>query len=171
MSEFEEIVFSSSCATYGHPVTLPITEDHPQHPLSPYGESKYFVEKALRAYSKAYGFRCCALRYFNAAGADPDGDLGETHSPETHLIPSIIEAALGQRQQISVFGTDYGTDDGTCIRDYVHVTDLAAAHVQAVDYLIGGGECIALNLGTGRGHSVRELVAVVEGVSDRDGYQ
>ncbi|MGD9712273.1 MAG: UDP-glucose 4-epimerase GalE, partial [Thermomicrobiales bacterium] len=161
-----QIVFSSSCATYGHPQSLPIREDHPQDPLSPYGDSKYFIERAMNAYRKAYGLKCVALRYFNAAGADPEGELGEVHSPETHLIPSIIEAALGYRTEIRVFGSDYDTPDGTCTRDFIHVSDLARAHVLALDYLISGNECAAFNLGTGTGHSVREVISVVEGVSD-----
>ena len=161
------IVFSSTCASYGVPTVLPISEDHPQHPVNPYGESKLFIERVLGWYSRAYGIRSVALRYFNAAGADPDGDLGEVHSPETHLIPLIMEAAHGQRPHVEIFGTDYPTADGTAIRDYIHVRDLAEAHVRAMDYLRDGGESLALNLGTGCGHSVRDVIATVESVSKR----
>lgn len=161
------LVFSSSCATYGLPASLPLREDHPQEPLSPYGESKHFIERAMRSYSKAYGQRSVSLRYFNAAGADPDGELGEVHDPETHIIPSVLQAALGRRPAIHVFGTDYNTPDGTCIRDFIHVSDLARAHVLALAYLQNGGQCDAFNLGTGTGHSVREVISVAEGVSDR----
>jgi UDP-arabinose 4-epimerase len=161
------LVFSSSCSTYGTPRELPIREDHPQEPLSPYGESKQFIERAMRSYSVAYGQKCVSLRYFNAAGADPEGELGEVHEPETHLIPSVIQAALGLRPAVDVFGTDYDTPDGTCIRDFIHVSDLARAHVMALEYLRDGGACDAFNLGTGQGHSVREIITVVEGVSDR----
>jgi UDP-glucose-4-epimerase GalE len=161
------IVFSSSCATYGHPQTIPITEQHPQHPVNPYGESKLMVEKTLFWYARAYGLRYAILRYFNAAGADPDGELGEAHDPETHLIPRVISAALGALPNVEVFGTDYETFDGTAIRDYVHVTDLADAHVAALRYLESGGESAAFNLGTGKGHSVREVISSVERVSGR----
>lgn len=158
------IVFSSSCATYGLPEVLPITEDHPQRPLSPYGESKLVVERALHWYGHAYGLRWLALRYFNAAGADPEGELGEVHHPETHLIPRAILAVLGRVGPLEVYGTDYPTPDRTAIRDYVHVTDLADAHVLGLRYLLDGGGSMALNLGTGCGHSVREVVAAVERV-------
>jgi UDP-glucose-4-epimerase GalE len=160
------IVFSSSCATYGTPESLPIREDHRQLPLSPYGESKYFIERAMHSYAHAYGQICVSLRYFNAAGADPDGELGEVHDPETHLIPSVFQAALGLRPEFRVFGQDYDTPDGTCIRDFIHVSDLARAHVQAIDYLRDEGPCDALNLGTGWGHSVNEVISVIEGVCD-----
>ena len=161
------IVFSSSCATYGLPQTLPIDESHPQAPVSPYGESKLAVERMLYWFGVAHGVRSAALRYFNAAGADPDGELGEVHDPETHLLPLVIEAALGRRPPVGVFGTDYATPDGTAIRDYVHVSDLADAHLAALEYLSGGGGSTALNLGTGRGHSVLEVIAAVEQVSGR----
>jgi UDP-arabinose 4-epimerase len=160
----QRIVFSSTCATYGLPESLPIGEDHPQRPVNPYGESKLFVEKILQAYGHAYGLRWITLRYFNAAGADPDGELGEVHEPETHLIPLVIHAALGQRPWIDVFGTDYKTSDGTAIRDFIHVTDLADAHARALRHLRNGGESLALNLGTGTGYSVREVIATVERV-------
>jgi UDP-glucose-4-epimerase GalE len=161
------VVFSSTCASYGLPAALPITEDQPQVPVNPYGESKLFVERALRAYDQAYGLRWLALRYFNAAGADPEGELGEDHDPETHLVPVVIDAALGHRPWVDVFGTDYPTPDGTAVRDFVHVTDLADAHVRALGHLLGGRESVALNLGTGTGHSVREVVAMVEAVGGR----
>lgn len=163
----ERVVFSSTCATYGIPRILPIDEEHPQQPVNPYGESKLFVERVLQAYANAYGLRWVALRYFNAAGADPEGELGEDHAPETHLIPLVIDAALGRYPSIDVFGTDYPTPDGTAIRDYIHVTDLADAHVRALRYLLSGGESVALNLGTGAGHSVREVIAAVERVGGR----
>jgi len=163
----QHIVFSSTCATYGLPERVPIDEQHPQKPVNPYGESKLFVERALKWYAVAHGLNWAALRYFNAAGADAEGEIGEDHSPETHLIPLIIQAALGMRPHVEVFGTDYPTADGTAIRDYIHVTDLGDAHVKALDYLLGGGESVALNLGTGRGFSVREVISAVERVSGR----
>lgn len=163
------IVFSSSCATYGLPIELPIKESHPQNPINPYGESKRAVERALYWYGTAHGLKWTALRYFNAAGADPEGDVGEDHSPETHLIPLAIEAALGPRSHVEVYGTDYPTPDGTAIRDYVHVTDLADAHVRALDYLLHGGESRAFNLGTGRGYSVRQVVSAVERATGIEG--
>ena len=163
----KEIVFSSTCATYGDPVRVPIDESHPQRPVNPYGESKLFVERILHWYAGAYGIKYAALRYFNAAGADPDGEIGEDHTPETHLIPLVIEAARGKRPHISLFGTDYPTPDGTAVRDYIHVNDLADAHVKALDHLKKGGANLALNLGTGKGNSVREVIAAVEAVSCR----
>ena len=159
------IVFSSTCATYGIPDTVPITEDHPQRAVNPYGESKLFVERALHWYGSAHGLDWTALRYFNAAGADPDGEIGEDHSPETHLIPLAIETALGARPELQVMGTDYATPDGTAIRDYIHVTDLADAHVRALRNLESGGASGAINLGTGTGYSVRDVVAMVERVT------
>jgi UDP-glucose-4-epimerase GalE len=160
-------VFSSTCATYGVPERLPIAEDHPQRPVNPYGESKLFVERALAWYEQAHRMRSVALRYFNAAGADPEGDIGEDHDPETHLVPLAIQAALGLRPRLRIFGTDYATPDGTAVRDYVHVSDLAAAHVAALDYLMHGAPSAACNLGTGQGHSVREVVAEVGRVTGR----
>ena len=159
------IVFSSSCTVYGEPRVLPLTEDHPQNPSNPYGDSKLFVEKVLRWYGVAHGLQSVALRYFNAAGADPEGDLGEVHDPETHLIPLVIETALKLRPAIEIYGTDYQTPDGTAVRDYVHVSDLAVAHLQALEYLNGGGASDTFNLGTGRGHSVKEVIETVERVS------
>jgi len=159
------IVFSSTCATYGVPKQVPIGEDHPQQPINPYGESKLFIERALQWYGQAHGIRSCALRYFNAAGADADGEIGEDHDPETHLIPLVIQTALGQRPAVKIFGTDYDTPDGSAVRDYIHVTDLAEAHVSAIDRLLDGGESRRLNLGTGTGHSVKDVVSAVERVS------
>ena len=156
------IVFSSSAAVYGMPAQVPIPEDHTLLPINPYGETKLMMERALHWYGVAYGLRSASLRYFNAAGADAEGDLGERHDPETHLIPLVVQAALGQRQAVEIFGTDYPTPDGTAVRDYIHVTDLAEAHVLALKYLLAGGESVALNLGTGRGYSVREVIAAVE---------
>jgi UDP-glucose-4-epimerase GalE len=161
------LVFSSSCAVYGVPQTLPITEEHARKPISPYGESKLFVEKVLRWYRLAYSLQSVALRYFNAAGADAEGELGEVHVPETHILPLAIETALGQRPDFTIYGNDYPTADGTAIRDYIHVTDIADAHVRALEYLRSGGASVALNLGTGAGSSVREVVAAVESVSGR----
>lgn len=157
----KHIVFSSSAATYGIPEKVPIPEDHPKNPVSPYGDSKLSMERAIQWYGVAYGIGWTALRYFNAAGADLEGELGETHVPETHLIPLVIEAALGQRPSVEIFGTDYPTPDGTAIRDFIHVMDLADAHVRALEHLAAGGESAVLNLGTGQGHSVREVVASV----------
>ena len=161
------IVFSSTCATYGDPIRVPIDETHPQNPVNPYGESKLFVEKILKWYGQAYGLRWTALRYFNASGADPDGEIGEDHTPETHLIPLIIQAAMGTRPNIGVFGTDWPTPDGTAIRDYIHVMDLADAHVNALQRLVNGGESTAFNLGTGAGSTVRQVIHAVEKVSGR----
>jgi UDP-arabinose 4-epimerase len=159
------LVFSSTCATYGNPIEVPISESHPQNPINPYGESKLMVEKMLKWYDGAYGLKWAALRYFNAAGADPEGEIGEDHDPETHLIPLIVDAALGKRPNIGIFGTDYPTPDGTAVRDYIHVNDLADAHIRAQKYLQKGGQSVALNLGTGKGNSVREVIAAVERVS------
>lgn len=159
------IVFSSSCAVYGVPGSSPISETHPKIPVNPYGESKLFIERVLDWYGRAYGLRWAALRYFNAAGADPGGEIGESHSPETHLIPRLIEKAMGTLDSVEVYGIDYPTADGTAIRDYVHVSDLADAHVTTLQHLISGGENFAANLGTGRGASVREVIAAVEHVS------
>jgi UDP-arabinose 4-epimerase len=163
----DKVVFSSSCATYGIPRGLPISEDHPQNPINPYGASKLFVETILNWYERAYGLRHTNLRYFNAAGADPEGEVGEAHTPETHLIPLVIAAAQAQTSAIEIFGTDYDTADGTAVRDYVHVCDLASAHVKALDRLLAGGASASVNLGTGRGHSIREVISAVEAVSGR----
>ena len=152
------LVFSSTCATFGEPVTMPMAEDHPQAPLNPYGRSKLMVEQALADYDRHLGFRSAVLRYFNAAGADPEGRIGEWHEPETHAIPLAIEAALGLRPGFTIFGDDYDTDDGTAVRDYVHVLDLADAHVAALRRLLAGGGSETYNLGAGTGVSVRQLV-------------
>lgn len=166
--EVEKIVFSSTCATYGDPLKIPLTEDHPQNPISPYGRGKLMVEQILRDYSLAYGLKYASLRYFNAAGADPDGELGENHQPETHLIPLILDAALGLREDIEIFGTDYPTPDGTCIRDYIHVTDLADAHIKAMKYLENVGKSEDFNLGNGNGFSVREVIEEARKVTKRE---
>jgi len=164
----KSIVFSSTAAIYGDPVRVPIPEDHPQVPVNAYGESKLFVERVLRCYGEAYGLKWTALRYFNAAGAVPEAGLREEHDPETHLIPLVIQAALGIRPSIDVYGTDYPTPDGTAIRDYIHVLDLARAHLAALERLGAGGEPGAFNLGTGTGSSVREVIAEVRKHSRRD---
>ncbi len=161
----QTIVFSSSCATYGIPTAGPITEDHAQVPTSPYGESKLIVERLLQWYGQIYGLSWSALRYFNAAGADPDCEVGEDHNPEPHLLPRVLATADGLLPHLEIYGTDYDTPDGTAIRDYVHVTDLAQAHVLATKYLLSGGNSSAFNLGTGIGHSVREVVTVAEAVT------
>lgn len=161
------IVFSSSCATYGPPKMVPIAEDHPQNPINPYGASKLMVEHMLRDDAAAYGRRWMSLRYFNAAGADPDGEIGELHDPETHAVPLAISAALGRVASFQVYGTDYPTADGSAVRDYVHVSDLAAAHIAALVHLSNGGHSMAANLGTGIGTSVLELVEAVGQVAGR----
>jgi UDP-glucose-4-epimerase GalE len=158
----KHIVFSSTCSTYGIPNINPISEEHSQIPINPYGKSKLMVEQILYDYGIAYKMTSVSLRYFNAAGADQDGDVGEDHEPETHLIPSVIQAALGQREFVHILGTDYSTLDGTAVRDYTHVSDLADAHVLALRHLVGGNQSLALNLGTGHGHSVRQVIAAVE---------
>jgi UDP-glucose 4-epimerase len=158
-------VFSSTCATYGEPVRVPIGETHPQWPVNPYGWSKLFMERVLESYDTAYGLRFVALRYFNAAGATPR--LGEHHEPETHLIPNVLAAAAGRRDFVSVFGSDYPTPDGTCVRDYVHVSDLCTAHVLALEYLGRGGASEFINLGNGHGYSVLEVVEAARRVTGR----
>ncbi|MGA3120542.1 MAG: UDP-glucose 4-epimerase GalE [Polyangiaceae bacterium] len=160
-------ILSSTAAVYGDPIRLPIDEDHPTQPVNPYGDTKLAIERMLASYARAYGIRYAALRYFNAAGADVARGLGERHHPETHLIPIVIEAALGQRDRVEVFGTDYDTPDGTCIRDYIHVVDLCEAHLAALEYLKAGGDSGAFNLGTGRGHSVEDVIAVARRVTQR----
>ena len=162
----KHFVFSSTCATYGEPIETPIAETHPQKPINSYGETKLAVERALPHYERAYGIRFVALRYFNAAGADPDGEVGEDHSPEIHVIPRTIDAATGGAG-LQVFGDDYPTPDGTCLRDYIHVSDLAAAHLAALEAIIETGKSGAYNLGTGHPHSVREVIASVERVTGR----
>ena len=154
-------IFSSTCAVYGIPTQLPILEDTPKEPINLYGATKLFFERVLRAYSTSHGLRYVALRYFNAAGAHPDGSIGEIHNPETHLIPLALKAVLGIAPPLPVFGNNFDTPDGTCIRDFIHVADLAAAHVRALEYLRSGGESASLNLGTGRGISVAQVLAAV----------
>lgn len=163
----DAFVFSSTCATYGLPERVPMDETHPQAPINPYGRTKWIIEQALKDYGTYKGLRSVMLRYFNAAGADPEGRIGEWHSPETHAVPLAIEAALGRRDGFKVFGSDYDTRDGTCVRDYIHVLDLADAHVRAVDYLLGGGQTVELNLGTGTGTTVKELLAAISAVSGK----
>jgi UDP-glucose 4-epimerase len=163
-ADVRRIVFSSTCATYGIPTKVPIAEDHPQHPISPYGFTKLAIEHALADYGHAYKLGYAALRYFNASGAAADGSIGEDHDPETHLIPLVLQVALGQRESVDVFGTDYPTPDGTCVRDYIHVDDLAAAHLLALEKL-GDGAALKLNLGTGRGASVQEVVNICREVT------
>lgn len=163
------LIFSSTCATYGMPETSRIAEDHPQRPINPYGETKLAFERALNWFRQAHGIEYLSLRYFNAAGADPEARYGEDHDPETHLIPLVLEAAAGMRPEVRIYGTDYPTSDGTCIRDYVHVTDLAAAHVQGLEKLLDGSiSSQALNLGTGEGASVREVIDVARAVTGRE---
>jgi len=157
-ANIKDLVFSSSCATYGEPQKLPLVEDHPQLPISPYGKTKLHMEHMLADYARAYGLRYAALRYFNAAGASQEGDLGEDHDPETHLIPLVLQVALGKRKEIQVFGNDYPTLDGTCVRDYVHVEDLARAHLAALVRLQQGHSGIQVNLGTGTGFSVMQVI-------------
>ncbi len=160
-------VFSSTCATYGNPEEIPITENHPQNPINPYGKAKLMVEQVLADYTRVYDLNYVSLRYFNAAGADPDVEIGELHEPETHLIPLILDAATGRRDNIQIFGTDYPTPDGTCIRDYIHVMDLADAHIKALEYLQSGGESEVFNLGNGQGFSVREVIETARKVTGR----
>jgi UDP-glucose-4-epimerase GalE len=158
-------IFSSTCAVYGMPQKMPITEDTPRQPVNPYGTSKLFFENALEAYDRAYGMRYMSLRYFNAAGADESGEVGELHDPETHLIPAALKAITGERGELELFGSDYPTPDGTCVRDYIHVNDLADAHVLALKHIEAGNSSAALNLGTGLGCSVKEVIAMVEEVT------
>ena len=163
-ADVNTFIFSSTCATYGNPVQEYMDESHPQWPINPYGWTKFFVELVLSDYGNAYGLKYVALRYFNAAGAHPEGIIGEHHDPETHLIPLVIHAGQGKRPDIKVFGDDYETPDGTCIRDYIHILDLADAHLLGLEYLRGGGESAAFNLGNGAGYSVMEVVKMVEQV-------
>jgi UDP-arabinose 4-epimerase len=161
------LVFSSTCATYGVPEQIPIPEDHPQRPINPYGASKLMIERMLQDFDAAHGLRSISLRYFNAAGADPDAETGESHDPETHLIPLVLDAAAGLRPAITIFGDDYDTPDGTCIRDYVHVTDLAQAHVLALQALEHDAPTTAYNLGNGKGFSVREVIEEAARITGR----
>jgi UDP-glucose 4-epimerase len=161
-------VFSSTCATYGVPEKVPMAEDTPQRPINPYGQSKLAVERALADYAAAYGLGYAALRYFNAAGAAADGTIGEDHHPESHLIPLVLQVALGQRESVDVFGTDYPTPDGTCVRDYIHVSDLTRAHLDALRYLRAGGKSEVLNCGYGRGFSVLDVISAVKRAANSD---
>jgi len=161
-------IFSSSCATFGEPVYVPMDEKHPQNPINPYGTTKFMVEKILADYEQAYGLQSVVLRYFNAAGADPEGELGERHAPETHLIPLVLQAASRRREDITVFGRDYDTTDGTCIRDYIHVMDLCDAHGLALQHLMNGGHSRDYNLGNGQGFSVQEVIDVARKIT---GYE
>ncbi len=161
----KKFIFSSTCATFGEPQRIPLTEDHPQNPISPYGQTKLAVEMILKDFDHAYGLRSVALRYFNAAGADPNGAIGEDHRPEAHLIPNAIFAATGKKPPLTVFGNDYDTPDGTCIRDYIHVADLAQAHALAISHLRDGGDSRFYNLGNGNGYSVAEVIKTVEEVT------
>lgn len=163
-----KFVFSSTCATYGVPEIVPIPEEHPQNPINPYGATKLMVERILSDFDVAYDFKSVRFRYFNAAGADPEGLLGEDHNPETHLIPLILLAALGKRDSISIFGTDYPTPDGTCIRDYIHVTDLATAHILGLEYLLNSGKTDVFNLGNGKGFSVKEVIETAREITGKE---
>lgn len=162
-----KIVFSSTCATYGIPQQIPIPENHPQNPINPYGASKLMVERILSDFDQAYQLRSVCFRYFNAAGAEPQGRLGEDRNPETHLIPLVLLTILGKREHVLIFGTDYNTPDGTCIRDYIHVSDLAQAHILGLDYLLKGGTTEVFNLGNGNGFSVREVIKAAKSVTGR----
>ena len=163
------LIFSSTCAVYGHPQEVPISEDHPQNPINPYGDSKLAFERAMRWFHEAHGLEYLSLRYFNAAGADRDGEFGEDHDPETHLIPLVLDAAAGRRPEVRIFGTDYPTPDGTCLRDYIHVTDLARAHVLGLQELMEGrAQSQAINLGTGHGYSVREVIETARRITGKN---
>lgn len=163
----KKLIFSSSCAVYGLPATLPMRENFPFSPVNPYGRTKLMMEQIMADYAAAYGLKYTALRYFNAAGADPNGEIGEMHNPETHLIPLVLDAAMGRRKNIKVFGGNYKTHDGTCVRDYIHVVDLASAHMLALRYLERGGSSGGFNLGNGKGFSVLEVIKIAEKVSNK----
>lgn len=167
-AKINKFVFSSTCAIYGMPQEIPMTENHPQDPLSPYAASKFMVEQILQDFDHAYGFKSVAFRYFNASGADPQGNLGEDHHPETHLIPLALLTALKKRDSLSIFGTDYETPDGTAVRDYIHVNDLASAHVLGLEYLLNGGKSEVFNLGNGNGFSVREVIETAKKITGID---
>lgn len=167
-ANINKFVFSSTCATYGVPDAVPITEDQSQNPINPYGATKLMVERILQDFDRAYDFRSVCLRYFNAAGADPEGNLGEDHDPETHLIPLVLQTALGHRQSVSIFGTDYDTPDGSCIRDYIHVLDIAQAHILALEYLINNGATDVFNLGNGSGFSVKEVIETARKITGKE---
>ncbi len=166
-ANIKAFVFSSTCATYGIPQQIPMTEDHPQAPINPYGATKLMVERILQDFDVAYGLKSVIFRYFNAAGADPDGEIGEDHNPETHLIPLVLQTSLGKREAITVYGTDYPTADGTCIRDYIHVNDLADAHVLGLQYLLQGNKSEIFNLGNGNGFSVKEVIDTAKAITGK----
>ena len=166
--DIKNFIFSSTAATFGEPEYTPIDEKHPQKPINPYGHSKLMVEQILADFDHAYGLKSVSLRYFNAAGADPDGELGERHVPETHLIPLVLQAASNRRKNITIFGDDYDTPDGTCIRDYIHINDLCSAHLLGLEHLVAGGESKAYNMGNGQGYSIKEVIDVAKKVSGND---
>jgi UDP-glucose 4-epimerase len=166
-SGVKKLIFSSSCAVYGNPVKIPMNEDHPQAPVNPYGNTKQMFERILVDHERAYGIKYMSLRYFNAAGAAPGGEIGEDHSPETHLIPLVLETAMGKKDAIEVFGSDYDTPDGTCIRDFIHVTDLAQAHILALEYLSSISKSACYNLGTGKGYSVKEIINISQEITGK----
>lgn len=163
----KSLIFSSTAAIFGEPVSIPIAESHPKSPINPYGRGKWMVEQMLGDYDRAYGLKSISLRYFNAAGADPDGQLGERHQPETHLIPLVLQVAAGQRAAISVYGRDYPTEDGTCIRDYIHIADLCDAHLLALTRLLNGAQSVAYNLGNGNGYTVQQVIDTARRVTGR----
>ncbi|MCO4783708.1 MAG: UDP-glucose 4-epimerase GalE [Candidatus Cloacimonetes bacterium] len=167
-NKVDNFVFSSTCAIMGDPEYLPIDEKHPRNPINPYGWSKFMVEQILKDFKKAHNLNSVVLRYFNASGADPSATIGEKHHPETHLIPLVLDAAIGRRESISVFGTDYDTPDGTCVRDYIHVNDLAQAHLLSLEWMLKNQACNDFNLGNGTGFSVKELIEVVKSVTNKD---
>jgi len=166
-AQIQNFIFSSTCATYGNPLEIPIPESHPQNPINPYGATKLMVERILRDFDEAYGLKSIVFRYFNAAGADPEAEIGEWHDPETHIIPLVLDAAIGHRDSVKIFGTDYPTPDGTCVRDYIHVNDLADAHIRGFQYLQSHQKSEAFNLGNGLGFSVREVIQTAEKVTGR----
>jgi len=167
-NDIKAFIFSSTAATFGEPEYTPIDEKHPQKPINPYGHSKLMVEQILSDFDHAYGLKSVSLRYFNAAGADPDGELGERHIPETHLIPLVLQAASGRRDCITVFGDDYDTPDGTCVRDYIHINDLCSAHLLGLEHLVAGGESRAYNMGNGQGYSIKEVIDAAKKVTGTD---
>jgi UDP-glucose 4-epimerase len=167
-AQVNKIVFASTCSIFGMPKQVPMTEDHPQDPINPYATTKWMVERMLADFDRAYNLRSVVFRFFNASGANPEGLIGEDHNPETHLIPLVLLTALGKRESISILGTDYPTPDGTCLRDYIHVSDLAHAHLLGVEYLLEGGKSEAFNLGNGNGFSVRQVIETARTVTDRD---
>jgi len=164
-AKIRSFIFSSTAAIFGEPDYVPIDEEHPKKPINPYGHSKLMVEQILHDFDNAYNLKSVCLRYFNAAGADADGELGERHIPETHLIPLVLQAAAGRRDNISIFGTDYDTPDGTCIRDYIHIEDLCSAHLLSLEYLVSGGDSRAYNMGNGQGYSIRDVIDTVKKVT------